>query len=108
MSVDREAGSGLASDDNEDVESDDLNDESDSSDAANDNNVHSVIKKTEKWSKQTTKAGKSEGKDGFEIVPAEEPATKMARLDAEGLALGEELIKSSKRRRELEEESFNR
>ncbi|XP_072048018.1 pre-rRNA 2'-O-ribose RNA methyltransferase FTSJ3-like isoform X2 [Amphiura filiformis] len=66
--------------------------------------------KTTKELKKKRKDGKSrqEAKDGFEIVPAEEPAKKMKRLDPEGLAIGTLMATSKKKRREILEHSYHR
>lgn len=47
-------------------------------------------------------------KDGFEVIPASEPAAKVQELDAEGLALGAMMINSKKIRREIIESAYNR
>ena len=50
----------------------------------------------------------SKRKCEFEIVPLEEPAAKVRKLDPEGLAIGALLVTSKKKRLEVIESGFNR
>lgn len=102
MEVDEESDSGHGSD------SDDLSDsdlEGEISDSDSDYNVHKAVTAQERSDRPKKTIS---NKNGFDIVPATEPARKMIKLDPVELALGEELIKSKKRRRELIEDSYNR
>lgn len=63
------------------------------------------------YRKQNTKKGGSDNvkeKDGFEVVPQQKKGKKRPMLTPEELALGQELVSSKKRRRELEETAWNR
>lgn len=59
------------------------------------------------YRKQKTAKKASGEKDGFEVVPVAKPK-KRPMLSPEELALGQELVSSKKRRRELEEIAWNR
>lgn len=65
-------------------------------------------------STQVSKKQKISKRDGFEVVPVSSEQSlpgvskKIKKLDPLGLAIGEELVKSKKRRRELIEESYHK
>ena len=96
----------------DETDSDDSSDSDDDSDNDSGYDPNEVLtasdRSTDKVKTKKTAAQKAAEKDGFEIVPAEEPKKKVRKLDPIGLAIGEEVIKSKKRRREIEEMSYNR
>ncbi|CAD5117659.1 DgyrCDS6411 [Dimorphilus gyrociliatus] len=101
------ANGGDNSDDDESSDDSDSDDDSDDSDSDYDvGNLGTPAQKKLKISK----------KDGFEVVPTSEigentlpgVSKKVKKLDPLGLAIGEELVKSKKRRRELIEESYHK
>ena len=88
-------------------DSDDSDDsERSDSDYESDEETYSQMKKTAA-AKQKNKAKSKDKDDDIEIVPAEK-GKKVRKLDPIGLAIGQEMIKSRKRRREIEEMSYHR
>lgn len=82
-----------------------LSDDSGSSDSEDDeHNLKKTPKNRKKDKRDKTATVNNSNKDKFEIVAAK----KIYKLSPEELAIGEELLKSSKRRREIVESSYNR
>lgn len=87
-------------------------DDSDDDESDSDSDVHASLQRTlvdkQRGAKHLAKVSKNNSaKDGFEIVPAS-AAGKIIKLDPVELAIGEQLIKSAKSRKEIEELSYNR
>lgn len=88
-----------------DVDSDDLDsDDTDSDDTDSDDNDSDAGVRPVTAQIQTLSTKSQKAKDGFEIVSQSKPV----KLDPLEMAIGEELIKSRKRRREIIEMSYNR
>jgi len=105
-----EEDSGNASESDAAEESDSGDDDDDSdSDSGEDYNVDKALQQQQAMQQPNKQKLNNKNKDGFEVVSQNAlPSKKILKLDPEGLALGEELIKSSKRRREILEMSYNR
>lgn len=86
-------------------ESSSSSDDESSSDSESDfdENEHYPYRK-----QKTSKKASGGEKEGFEVVPVSKPKKKRPMLSPEELALGQELVSSKKRRRELEETAWNR
>ena len=89
--------------DNDDSDDDDSDDDDNSDSDDDDLTQHNTFTKIVQ-EKGSVSSKSQMAKDGFEIAPK----TKVVKLDPLELALGEEMIKSSKRRREIIEMSYNR
>lgn len=84
---------------------DKFNDDSDSSSASDDSDFDMNDMVTD--DRAVKRNAKQDTKDGFEIVPANEPV-KRVKLDPESLAIGAAMASSRKRRRDIIDQSFNR
>ncbi|XP_041347432.1 pre-rRNA 2'-O-ribose RNA methyltransferase FTSJ3-like isoform X2 [Gigantopelta aegis] len=78
---------------------------SSSSDSDNSDYDERHILQSSKKRKLKLLRNKTNAKDGFEIVPPEEP---VGRLDEVGLAIGEAMIESRKRKRDIIDGAYNR